>query len=247
MNTKTQFFAVAVVVVCFGYLCAGQNAPASLEEQLKGQYKLVRLGADGGGQAVIEPGVVLDIQKGGVLGVPGASMAMCPAKYQNGDLNVPSKLCIAMVGGSSRFFQVGDRVYASKIEVNLDKDKISFRIVACDSCNNVNPPTFYKSEVLFQFPKGELKTKTVPQVEDVIAQVFSIDQGGGAQQQDQTAQGGDQQAQAQPQTVELGQTVDQVVGALGQPDKIVNLGAKQLYVYKDLKVTFMSGKVSDVQ
>jgi hypothetical protein len=35
--------------------------------------------------------------------------------------------------------------------------------------------------------------------------------------------------------------------ALGQPEKIVNLGTKQIYVYKDLKITFVSGKVSDVQ
>jgi hypothetical protein len=37
------------------------------------------------------------------------------------------------------------------------------------------------------------------------------------------------------------------VSAIGKPEKIVDLGAKQIYVYKDLKVTFVSGKVSDVQ
>jgi hypothetical protein len=38
-----------------------------------------------------------------------------------------------------------------------------------------------------------------------------------------------------------------VKAALGQPDKIVNLGAKQIFVYKDIKVTFINGKVADVQ
>jgi hypothetical protein len=38
-----------------------------------------------------------------------------------------------------------------------------------------------------------------------------------------------------------------VVAILGQPDKMVNLGSKQIYVYKDLKITFLNGKVSDVQ
>jgi hypothetical protein len=41
--------------------------------------------------------------------------------------------------------------------------------------------------------------------------------------------------------------VDQVVAILGQPEKSVDLGSKQIYVYKDLKVTFVNGKVSDVQ
>jgi len=40
---------------------------------------------------------------------------------------------------------------------------------------------------------------------------------------------------------------DQVKSALGQPEKIVDLGKKQIYVYKDLKVTFVDGKVTDVQ
>ena len=30
-------------------------------------------------------------------------------------------------------------------------------------------------------------------------------------------------------------------------DKIIDLGAKKTYVYKDLKITFTDGKVSDVQ
>jgi hypothetical protein len=38
-----------------------------------------------------------------------------------------------------------------------------------------------------------------------------------------------------------------VKAALGQPDKIVTIGPKQIYVYKDLKVTFLNGKVSDVE
>jgi hypothetical protein len=48
-------------------------------------------------------------------------------------------------------------------------------------------------------------------------------------------------------TVELGQTPDQVKAALGAPDKVIKLGAKEVYVYKDIKVVFVDGKVSDVQ
>ena len=47
--------------------------------------------------------------------------------------------------------------------------------------------------------------------------------------------------------MKLGMTPDQVEGALGKPDKKVTLGAKQIYIYKDMKVTFKDGKVADVQ
>jgi hypothetical protein len=33
----------------------------------------------------------------------------------------------------------------------------------------------------------------------------------------------------------------------GKPDKVVDLGAKKIYMYKDMKITFTDGKVSDVQ
>jgi hypothetical protein len=33
----------------------------------------------------------------------------------------------------------------------------------------------------------------------------------------------------------------------GKPDKVIDLGAKKIYVYKDLKITFTDGRVSDVQ
>jgi len=52
---------------------------------------------------------------------------------------------------------------------------------------------------------------------------------------------------AAPVSVDIGQTVDQVTAALGPPQKTVNLGAKKILVYKDMKITFKDGKVSDVQ
>jgi hypothetical protein len=54
-------------------------------------------------------------------------------------------------------------------------------------------------------------------------------------------------APAAPVEIALGQTVDQVTAALGQPKNIVDLGPKKIYVFKDMKVTFKDGKVTDVQ
>jgi hypothetical protein len=48
-------------------------------------------------------------------------------------------------------------------------------------------------------------------------------------------------------SIALGQTIAQVTAALGQPKSRVDLGAKQIYVYQDMKITFKAGKVSDVQ
>jgi hypothetical protein len=56
--------------------------------------------------------------------------------------------------------------------------------------------------------------------------------------------------QPQPQgpvTISLGQTPDEVVAILGQPKQVVDLGPKKMYVYAEMKVIFMNGKVADVQ
>jgi hypothetical protein len=50
-----------------------------------------------------------------------------------------------------------------------------------------------------------------------------------------------------PIEIQTGQTTDQVTAALGPPLKVIDLGAKKTYVYKDMKVMFKDGKVSDVQ
>jgi hypothetical protein len=48
-------------------------------------------------------------------------------------------------------------------------------------------------------------------------------------------------------TIEKGQTKEVVVAILGQPSKMVKLGTKEIYYYPDMKVIFVSGKVTDVQ
>jgi hypothetical protein len=202
--------------------------------------------------------------------VPYSDQSVLSTKYESGTVHSPNPVASKVVGWglgklgktqTTQFFQVGNKVYPSKVIVNLPKDQVVISVVACDSCNNVSPTTFFKADVVFQFAKGSLATAAAPQVEDTIGGLLAIDDSGGdqggnnGQQGGNDQQGGDQgggQAQQQapppePQQIEKGQTPDQVKAAIGTPDKIVNLGAKQIYVYKDIKVTFINGKVSDVQ
>jgi hypothetical protein len=255
-HARHCLFVTVAVLTTFGASVVSAQGPVTLQEQLSAQYKLVKMGSDSGGVAVVDPGTLLAVQKGGVLSVPWKAMALCPAKFQDNNLHPSAGMCAAMVKSVSKYFQKGDKVYPTRIEVSLDKGKISFTVVACDSCNGVNPPTSMKGEVVFQFAKGYLEKANVGEVEDTIGQVFSIssdDQQGQSGDASQQQQAGQQQPaqpeeqQAEPQTIQLGMTTDQVQAALGKPEKIFNLGSKQIYVYKDVKVTFLNGKVSDVQ
>ena len=243
-----------VLFTCCATLSVGQAI--SLQEQLSAQYQLAKVSADSSGYGVVNPGTLLAIQQKGVLAVPWKALALCPAKYQDNNFHPSVGFCAGMLKEVSRYFQVGDKVYPTKIDVNLNKAKISLTVVSCDSCNGINPPTSMKGEVVFQFAKGSLEKAGVGDIEDLIGKVFLISnddqQGSGDQGQQQQQQASappppQQQQQSEPQTVQLGMTTDQVQGVLGRPDKIFNVGAKQIYVYKDVKVTFQNGKVADVQ
>lgn len=275
MGHKVERTIVAVVMLLGATALLPSQASAqapSLQEQLTAQYKLVKMGSDTSGYSVVEEGTLLAIQKGGIIGVPYTDKTILTTKYESGTVHGPNAMMTearkrmfghfsttSSEGQTTHLFPKGDKVYPSKLEVNVDKDTVLMDIVACDTCNKTDPPTYNKAQVVFQFPKGSLAKASAGDVEDTIGQLLSIsddsqqqaqggDQQQGAQQQ-QAAQPQQQapQPQQEPQTIQMGMTTDQVKAAMGTPEKIVNLGPKQIYVYKDLKVTFLGGKVADVQ
>ena len=242
---------IEISIFLAGSLAFGQAV--SLQEQLSAQYQFAKVKSDSGGYAVTNPGTLLTIQQKGVLAVPWKALALCPGKYQDNSFHPSVGFCAGMLKDVSRYFQVGEKVYPTKIDVNVGKEKVSFTVVACDDCNGTNPPSSMKGEVVFQFAKGYLEKAGVGDVEDAIGKVFLIAEDSQQAQSNESGQQASQPQQAAPQqqsepaTVQLGMTTDEVQSALGKPDKIFNVGPKQIYVYKDVKVTFQNGKVADVQ
>jgi len=277
MNGKAARIIRMVAVIFAGMfpwmLAEAQTGGAdSLESQLAAKYKLVKLGTDSTGLAVLEAGTVLVIKKGGIISVPSGNAVILPSTVKDGQVHAASNTAAQGVSkflkwkgvsdptgaGSTdtKFLTVGEKVYVSKIDVNRKDSKVALTIIECDTCNSVQDPSQRRAQVVFQFPKDYLSGADGGQISDLINQTLEIDTGDNGQQdqQGQDAQGQNAQAQQQapqppqpPPTIQLGQTPDEVTGALGQPEKIVNLGAKQIYYYKDMKITFVKGKVSDVQ
>jgi hypothetical protein len=255
MRRAWHFLCVAVAITAIlkpgiGYA----QAAVSLQDQLSAQYKTVKIGPDG--EVAGDPGTLMVIQNSGLIGVPFQAVALCPAKFKDNVLHLSVGFCAGMMQNVSGHFAKGAKVYPLKLDVNVGKEKISFQVVGCKACNHANVPFPHKAEVVFEFDKGYLEKASASQVEDVIGQVFTITtedeqqaQSDGAADQQPAAQPApaDQSPQAEPQTIQVGMTTDQVQAALGKPEKIFNVGSKQIYTYKDVKITFLDGKVSDVQ
>jgi hypothetical protein len=270
-----QFFAVIFAGIIPWMLAEAQGGD-SLESQLGAKYKLAKLGTDSTGLSVVDAGTVLVIKKGGILSVPSGTMVLVPSYVKDGQIKTANNAAMSGVNkllkwkgvsdptgaasSDTKFLTTGEKVYPFKIDVNKKDSKVTLSIIECDSCNSVQDPSSRKAQVVFQFPKDYLNGADGGQISDVINQILEIQADDAGQQQDQGQQDqGQQQAQGQqapqqeaapatpPPTIQLGQTPDEVTGMLGQPSKIVNLGAKQIYIYKDMKITFVKGKVTDVQ
>lgn len=225
-------------VVLLGLLAAF-NATAwagnqdALKEALEAKYQLTKTGIDR--VRITQPGTVFVVQKSGISGDLASDLTFLNNKVNDGQIAQAGGFMASMQGKStSRDLKTGDKVYLFRIDVR--DDQVQFFVITCDTYDvNVKgstKQTRYKAELSFDLGKDFMTTATPESVEKAVEAVITPES--------------EVQA-ASTKTVDLGQTTDQVKAALGNPDKIVNLGSKTIYIYKDMKVVFVDGKVSDVQ
>ncbi len=251
--------AAAIVLSCLA--TSPRSAGQGLEQKLEAQYALTKPTADK--SDIVTAGAVLILQKDRLIMYSTSTQVPPQNTYQNGKLSEGAygahekmQNFGSLIGHpppktvQTRQFVTGEKFWVTKIEVQ--PDGVVFTLFS-DPYQDVR----YYSTLKFIYPKGS--TPNPDQVLSTVAEVFKVQQDdsaksddSGNQQQGAAAGDANQQqqpaaSQAPPATVEVGQSVDDVVGILGQPDKIVNLGVKQIYIYKDLKVTFVKGKVTDAQ
>jgi hypothetical protein len=256
MTGAAKAAALFFVIIAFGSVLQAQTAaqhaaPAStLQDDLKAIYKPAKLGTDSSGTRVVQPGTVLTVQLGGMLGVPPISLVVPAANYKDGELHEPGGFAKASAGQNTKLIDIGEKVYVLKVEAKLKDDKVTVTFIECDECNGVQQPSSYKSQVNFQFPKGYLAQAAADQVQDLINKVLAPEQPADNQQQAQDQpppdQGGDQ-GQGNPPPVQVGQTYAQVLKIMGMPKQILNVGTGQVYVYNDFQVVFVNGRVAEVQ
>ena len=254
-------FALAILLAPMVARAALPQNPPSLESALRQQFKTTRLAPSPTGIVVTDQGAILTITKPGIRAYPPAMLVLATNKVLDGNIDTPKDNPFL---GPSLLLPQDTKVYVMKVSVDAKKDRVIFIVMQCDPCNNAPQPSYFKAQIAFQFPQGYLAGADAGQVSDVVSQILAPENAGGdasgQQQQEQQPQNPDQRAvqstdqvpaaappQQETQTISKGQTEDQVVAVLGQPSKIVDLGVKKLYIYKDMKITFINGKVADVQ
>jgi hypothetical protein len=164
---------------------------------------------------------------------------------------------------ATRIFVSGEKFWVTKIDV---KDTGKGLAVVMDFFTDAINDVRYRASLTIPFKEGTASPDEVLKlVQEVVTVAPSDDTKGEAKQEPSQAQGG-QQAPANETappplapppppaddvaatpTVSLGQTPEQVIAILGQPLRKAKAGPMDLYFYKDMKVTFLNGKVKDIQ
>ena len=176
----------------------------------------------------------------------------------------------AGTAGAGRDFVNGEKVFVTRIDIDRGKDTIVFNLIS-DAFDSGR----FLASLKFEFPKGTVAKADLARVQPVIDEVFQIAPednsaaapaaGAGAAPAQPAAAPAQVTAAppppppplpdipppppppADPVAIKVGQTIEQVVSAMGPPKSIMDLGTKKIYVYPDVKVTFVNGKMTTAE
>jgi hypothetical protein len=257
------FLLPALIVAATGSHAQGAVQVDAIQKQLSQFYQTAKATADG--TDLVTAGSVLVLQKDHLLMDKVDQPVPSMNTYQKGAITnaagalkgmkvigslfkfVPGVGAAASASDSAnsaagvdaiREFVAGEKFFVTKIDTRPDSVVLYF---ISDPIKDVR----YHGSLKFPFAKG-----TSPSPDDVaalVAEVIKVDDS--SQDQNASNQGGQAGAAAptETKTIAIGQTRDQVVAMFGVPSKIVQLGAKEIDIFPDMKVTFVQNKVVDVK
>lgn len=173
MNKFRSLVTFLVVMAIGG--TRSQLHSQTLEQQLRSQYRVTRVGANG--TVVGEAGTVLGIRQDGLRAIPASYGAYWYSSFKGGRIKGSTIQHGGSVGVSElRPLQVGEKVYLVNLEIN--QAEMVFYVQSCGACvGSAGDPNDvpYRARLAIEFQKGYLSTNTMKQVEDTIGQVFGTE------------------------------------------------------------------------
>jgi len=271
---RAYVFAAATALVCLSAGAQTGDPGTLAQEKLVSQIKLTKTTADH--SDIVTAGDAVLLHKDGLMMCSSTSSYAFSNTYTNGVLagnnNNRAKSFLkghipfgggasdATSGCPSRKFVAGEKFWITRVD--LLKDGVMVDTFSDPYPDASGDQVRYYGEIKFPFPKGQ-----TPSPDDFVKTVFEVitvapaddssnNQGGGAPAPAAAPAPPPAPMAAipppppptdtPPPTIAIGQTEAQVTTAFGQPLKQAQVGTKKIYYYKDMKVTFIHGKVTDV-
>jgi hypothetical protein len=233
---------------------------------LQKKYTLTELTADK--TQITHDGIQLSLKQAGVYSLPCKNFMVLDNKVEEGKVGKQNMFVSAsFTKMHGHVLQSGEKIYVTKIESKPDNknDVLKFSVASVENIDGGDGSERYCSTVSYKLKKGVLSEGSPDDIEQIVETVLSPDNSGGDSRQE-TASNTPPAAQpaapvqraaappppqpapaTPPPPLSIGETSSQVLQAYGMPTKIVDLGKKKTFFYKDIKVVFTDDKISDMQ
>jgi hypothetical protein len=220
-------FFPSLTLAAFTAIGLSATAQSPAPNDLTASYSLTQTGF-GSADRITSPGTIYIIRTDGILARAIADHITPTNTFKDGKLIPPSKGFLGAFGtaGDTKQVEPGNRFYLHSIEMKdgaavftlLSLDKIT--VVTQNGSTSTRLRMYLKFPVSTEINAAQLHALTDP--------AFSPEG---------TA--------APAQTVSIGESSEDVLKTLGAPQQQIDLGAKKILVYKQLKITLVDGKVTD--
>jgi hypothetical protein len=222
------------ILLCLNSLPAFATTGEEVLAALEAKVKITHMNS--WTQSISQPGTILVVQKQGLaLGDLGSLNKK--TVILNGELVSAGggSMGGALFGNGSTGHQLkpGDKVYLYEDHPNPKRDGIWFKILSVDTYDvqDHGQTKQKRGDLLvdFYYDKPLLEMTTDQVLADLSKWLKTENEA------------------SESNTVKIGQSAQEVEEILGKPEKRIDLGEKKVFVYKDMKIIFIKGKVSDVQ
>lgn len=177
---------------------------------------------------VTSTGSVFAVQVDGLAAGTASRAVPFINRVENGSINRSN----AFLSGGAKSLAPGERVFMTELDVK--EDRIRIGVLTADTSATQSGgrtrQTRYRATIDFMFERSLLASMDLATARRAIEGILQP-----------------QGAAGQTRTVELGQTLEQVEAMFGKPLTVVKLADKVIHTYKDIKITFVDGRVADVQ
>ncbi|HEX4136381.1 MAG TPA: hypothetical protein VHY84_17335 [Bryobacteraceae bacterium] len=237
--------AVALAVTAWGQQAQDWKLP--ILQKLLTRYRLTQATFDK--TDIVTAGSVITLRKNGLVLFTIGDRNQLGNNYANGVVKpaLPYLAAHRIEEGRARAFVVGEKLWLTRILFEAKGDGILLEFLS----DPYDDGARYWGTLKFSFPKNSPPSPDdfASKVNEVIGVVLTAQELPATESVAPIAPPPPlpNQPIAPPPTIELGQTKDQIVAIMGQPERIANVGAKQTYFYKDLKITLTAGKVTDIE
>lgn len=221
-------------------LLMASTSPAATPEELSSEvtanYRVTVPGFFGNFKAI---GNILTPRREG-LGANRPSTMFKPNLVKNSQLVMAGGGDLSLGTVHNNTLKPGERLYLYDVSTGDTYLQLDLYTVATYVLPGMRGPTPLQASVRFQYDDG-LAGLTTSQLLDDISEWF------GTEEESRPAAKPRKTAAATTRTIQLGQTLEEVTAIFGPPEKQVLLGAKKIFLYGDLKVVFVDGKVIDAE